>query len=166
MAEPAHAAEDRDLRPGRPVIIPAHRALRRTRPRKSSSARSAWLSRRLRDRGAARGWPRDAWRQAETGKGELLAAGSPSALWGIMDQVVGRVRSVVAGLEHETTRSRPPCSRRGRDPERGASYSLRNEATTSTARAPAARRTAIVERAAHKSATLFPRRPGPPDAER
>ncbi|MGH3173743.1 MAG: CorA family divalent cation transporter, partial [Streptosporangiaceae bacterium] len=59
---------------------------------------------------------------------ELLAAGSSSALWAIMDQVVDGYAPVVAGLEHDIDQIEGTVFSGGVAPTERI-YSLRNEAT-------------------------------------
>ena len=59
---------------------------------------------------------------------ELLAAGSSSALWAIMDQVVDGYAPVVAGLEHDIDEIEATVFTGGVAPTERI-YSLRNEAT-------------------------------------
>jgi magnesium transporter len=81
---------------------------------------------------------------------ELLAAGSSSALWAIMDQVVDGYAPVVAGLEHDIDQIEATVFSGAVAPTERI-YSLRNEATDFyRAVHPLLAVTAIVERAAHK----------------
>jgi magnesium transporter len=81
---------------------------------------------------------------------ELLAAGSSSALWAIMDQVVDGYAPVVAGLEHDIDQIEGTVFSGGVAPTERI-YSLRNEATDFyRAVHPLLAVTAIVERAAPK----------------
>jgi magnesium transporter len=81
---------------------------------------------------------------------ELLAAGSSSALWAIMDQVVDGYAPVVAGLEHDIDQIEATVFTGAVAPTERI-YSLRNEATDFyRAVHPLLVVTAIVERAAHK----------------
>ena len=81
---------------------------------------------------------------------ELLAAGSTSALWAILDQVVDDYAPVVAGLEHDIDQIEGTVFSGGVAPTERI-YSLRNEATDFyRAVHPLLAVTAIVERAAPK----------------
>jgi magnesium transporter len=81
---------------------------------------------------------------------ELLAAGSSSALWAIMDQVVDGYAPVVAGLEHDIDQIEATVFSGAVAPTERI-YSLRNEATDFyRAVHPLLAVTGIVERAAHK----------------
>jgi magnesium transporter len=81
---------------------------------------------------------------------ELLAAGSSSALWAIMDQVVDGYAPVVAGLEHDIDQIEATVFSGAVAPTERI-YSLRNEATDFyRAVHPLLAVTAIVERAANK----------------
>jgi magnesium transporter len=81
---------------------------------------------------------------------ELLAAGSSSALWAIMDQVVDGYAPVVAGLEHDIDQIEATVFSGAVAPTERI-YSLRNEATDFyRAVHPLLAVTAIVERAAQK----------------
>jgi magnesium transporter len=81
---------------------------------------------------------------------ELLAAGSSSALWAIMDQVVDGYLPVVAGLEHDIDQVEATVFSGSVAPTERI-YSLRNEATDFyRAVHPLLAVTAIIERAAHK----------------
>ena len=81
---------------------------------------------------------------------ELLAAGSSSALWAIMDQVVDGYAPVVAGLEHDIDQIEGTVFSGGVAPTERI-YSLRNEATDFyRAVHPLLAVTAIIERAAPK----------------
>ena len=81
---------------------------------------------------------------------ELLAAGSSSALWAIMDQVVDGYAPVVAGLEHDIDQIEATVFTGAVAPTERI-YSLRNEATDFyRAVHPLLAVTAIVERAAQK----------------
>ncbi len=81
---------------------------------------------------------------------ELLAAGSSSALWVIMDQVVDGYAPVVAGLEHDIDQIEATVFSGAVAPTERI-YSLRNEATDFyRAVHPLLAVTAIVERGAHK----------------
>ena len=81
---------------------------------------------------------------------ELLAAGSSSALWAIMDQVVDGYAPVVAGLGHDIDEIEATVFTGGVAPTERI-YSLRNEATDFyRAVHPLLAVTAIVERATHK----------------
>jgi len=81
---------------------------------------------------------------------ELLAAGSSSALWAIMDQVVDGYAPVVAGLEHDIDQIEATVFTGGVAPTERI-YSLRNEATDFyRAVHPLLAVTAIIERAAPK----------------
>jgi magnesium transporter len=81
---------------------------------------------------------------------ELLAAGSSSALWAIMDQVVDGYAPVVAGLEYDIDQIEATVFSGAVAPTERI-YSLRNEATDFyRAVHPLLAVTAIVERAAQK----------------
>src|SRR5512133_2308241 len=81
---------------------------------------------------------------------ELLAAGSSSALWAIMDQVVDGYAPVVAGLEHDIDQIEATVFSGAVAPTERI-YSLRNEATDFyRAVHPLLAVTAIVERGAQK----------------
>ena len=81
---------------------------------------------------------------------ELLAVGSSSALWAIMDQVVDGYAPVVAGLEHDIDQIEATVFSGAIAPTERI-YSLRNEATDFyRAVHPLLAVTAIIERAAHK----------------
>jgi magnesium transporter len=81
---------------------------------------------------------------------ELLAAGSSSALWAIMDQVVDGYAPVVAGLEHDIDQIEATVFTGAVAPTERI-YSLRNEATDFyRAVHPLLAVTAIIERAAPK----------------
>jgi magnesium transporter len=81
---------------------------------------------------------------------ELLAAGSSSALWAIMDQVVDGYAPVVAGLEHDIDQIEATVFTGAIAPTERI-YSLRNEATDFyRAVHPLLAVTAIIERAAPK----------------
>jgi magnesium transporter len=81
---------------------------------------------------------------------ELLAAGSSSALWAIMDQVVDGYAPVVAGLEHDIDQIEATVFSGAVAPTERI-YSLRNEATDFyRAVHPLLAVTSIIERAAHK----------------
>ena len=81
---------------------------------------------------------------------ELLAAGSSSALWAIMDQVVDGYAPVVAGLEHDIDQIEATVFSGAVAPTERI-YSLRNEATDFyRAVHPLLAVMGIVERAAHK----------------
>src|SRR5690242_7108820 len=81
---------------------------------------------------------------------ELLAAGSSSALWAIMDQVVEGYAPFVAGLEHDIDQIEATVFSGAVAPTERI-YSLRNEATDFyRAVHPLLAVTAIVERAASK----------------
>jgi magnesium transporter len=81
---------------------------------------------------------------------ELLAAGSSSALWAIMDQVVDGYAPVVAGLEHDIDQIEATVFSGGVAPTERI-YSLRNEATDFYRAAhPLLAVTSIVERGATK----------------
>ena len=81
---------------------------------------------------------------------ELLAAGSSSALWAIMDQVVDGYAPVVAGLEHDIDQIEATVFSGAVAPTERI-YSLRNEATDFyRAVHPLLTVTGIIERAAHK----------------
>jgi magnesium transporter len=81
---------------------------------------------------------------------ELLAAGSSSVLWAIMDQVVDGYAPVVAGLEHDIDQIEATVFTGAVAPTERI-YSLRNEATDFyRAVHPLLAVTAIVERAAPK----------------
>jgi len=81
---------------------------------------------------------------------ELLAAGSSSALWAIMDQVVDGYAPVVAGLEHDIDQIEATVFSGAVAPTERI-YSLRNEATDFyRAVHPLLAVTAIVERSAQK----------------
>ena len=81
---------------------------------------------------------------------ELLAAGSSSALWAIMDQVVDGYAPVVAGLEHDIDEIEATVFTGGDAPTERI-YSLRNEATDFyRAVHPLLAVTAIIERRAPK----------------
>jgi len=81
---------------------------------------------------------------------ELLAAGSSSALWAIMDQVVDGYAPVVAGLEHDIDQIEATVFS-GAVAATERIYSLRNEATDFyRAVHPLLAVTAIVERSAQK----------------
>ena len=81
---------------------------------------------------------------------ELLAAGSSSALWAIMDQVVDGYAPVIAGLEHDIDQIEATVFSGAVAPTERI-YSLRNEATDFyRAVHPLLAVTSIVERAAHK----------------
>jgi magnesium transporter len=81
---------------------------------------------------------------------ELLAAGSASALWAIMDQVVDGYAPVIAGLEHDIDQIEATVFTGAVAPTERI-YSLRNEATDFyRAVHPLLVVTAIVERGAHK----------------
>jgi magnesium transporter len=92
---------------------------------------------------------RDARQRLEQ-RPELLAAGSSSALWAIMDQVVDGYAPVVAGLEHDIDQIEATVFSGAVAPTERI-YSLRNEATDFyRAVHPLLAVTAIVERGAHK----------------
>src|SRR6059058_1357819 len=81
---------------------------------------------------------------------ELLAAGSSSALWAILDQVVDGYAPVVAGLEHDIDQIEATVFSGTVAPTERI-YSLRNEATDFyRAVHPLLAVTSIVERAAQK----------------
>jgi magnesium transporter len=81
---------------------------------------------------------------------ELLAAGSSSALWAIMDQVVDGYAPVVAGLEHDIDQIEATVFTGAIAPTERI-YSLRNEATDFyRAVHPLLAVTAIIERSAPK----------------
>jgi magnesium transporter len=81
---------------------------------------------------------------------ELLAAGSSSALWAIMDQVVDGYAPVVAGLEHDIDQIEATVFSGAVAPTERI-YSLRNEATDFyRAVHPLLAVTAIIERGAQK----------------
>src|SRR4249919_3148751 len=81
---------------------------------------------------------------------ELLAAGSSSALWAILDQVVDGYAPVVAGLEHDIDQIEATVFSGAVAPTERI-YSLRNEATDFyRAVHPLLAVTAIIERAAQK----------------
>jgi len=81
---------------------------------------------------------------------ELLAAGSSSALWAIMDQVVDGYAPVVAGLEHDIDQIEATVFSGTVAPTERI-YSLRNEATDFyRAVHPLLAVAGIIERAAHK----------------
>jgi magnesium transporter len=81
---------------------------------------------------------------------ELLAAGSSSALWAIMDQVVDGYAPVVAGLEHDIDQIEATVFSGAVAPTERI-YSLRNEATDFyRAVHPLLAVTGIIERAASK----------------
>jgi magnesium transporter len=81
---------------------------------------------------------------------ELLAAGSSSALWAIMDQVVDGYAPVIAGLEHDIDQIEATVFTGAIAPTERI-YSLRNEATDFyRAVHPLLAVTAIIERAAPK----------------
>src|SRR5690349_4943868 len=81
---------------------------------------------------------------------ELLAAGSSSALWAIMDQVVDGYAPVVAGLEHDIDQIEATVFSGAVAPTERI-YSLRNEATDFyRAVHPLLAVAGIIERAAHK----------------
>src|ERR1700748_308871 len=81
---------------------------------------------------------------------ELLAAGSSSALWAIMDQVVDGYAPVVAGLEHDIDQIEATVFSGAIAPTE-RSYSLRSDATDfSRAVPPLLAVTSTLERAAHK----------------
>jgi magnesium transporter len=81
---------------------------------------------------------------------ELLAAGSSSVLWAIMDQVVDGYAPVVAGLEHDIDQIEATVFTGAAAPTERI-YSLRNEATDFyRAVHPLLAVTAIIERAAQK----------------
>ena len=81
---------------------------------------------------------------------ELLAAGSSSALWAIMDHVVDGYSPVVAGLEHDIDQIEATVFTGAVAPTERI-YSLRNEATDFyRAVHPLLAVTSIIERAAHK----------------
>jgi magnesium transporter len=81
---------------------------------------------------------------------ELLAAGSSSALWAIMDQVVDGYAPVVAGLEHDIDQIEATVFSGAVAPTERI-YSLRNEATDFyRAVHPLLAVTAIIERGAPK----------------
>jgi magnesium transporter len=81
---------------------------------------------------------------------ELLAAGSSSVLWAIMDQVVDGYAPVVAGLEHDIDQIEATVFTGAAAPTERI-YSLRNEATDFyRAVHPLLAVTAIIERAAPK----------------
>ena len=81
---------------------------------------------------------------------ELLAAGSSSALWAIMDQVVDGYAPVVAGLEHDIDQIEATVFSGAVAPTERI-YSLRSEATDFyRAVHPLLAVTGVVERAAHK----------------
>jgi magnesium transporter len=81
---------------------------------------------------------------------ELLAAGSSSALWAIMDQVVDGYAPVIAGLEHDIDQIEATVFTGAVAPTERI-YSLRNEATDFyRAVHPLLAVTAIIERAAPK----------------
>ena len=81
---------------------------------------------------------------------ELLAAGSSSALWAIMDQVVDGYAPVIAGLEHDIDQIEATVFS-GAVAATERIYSLRSEATDFyRAVHPLLAVTGIVERAAHK----------------
>jgi magnesium transporter len=81
---------------------------------------------------------------------ELLAAGSSSALWAILDQVVDGYAPVVAGLEHDIDQIEATVFTGAIAPTERI-YSLRNEATDFyRAVHPLLAVTAIIERAAPK----------------
>ena len=92
---------------------------------------------------------RDARQRLEQ-RPELLAAGSSSALWAIMDQVVDGYAPVVAGLEHDIDQIEATVFSGSVAPTERI-YSLRNEATDFyRAVHPLLAVTAIAERAAQK----------------
>ena len=81
---------------------------------------------------------------------ELLAAGSSSALWAIMDQVVDGYAPVVAGLEHDIDQIEATVFSGAVAPTERI-YSLRSEATDFyRAVHPLLTVTGMVERSAHK----------------
>src|SRR5689334_2537585 len=81
---------------------------------------------------------------------ELLAAGSSSALWAIMDQVVDGYAPVIAGLEHDIDQIEATVFSGAVAPTERI-YSLRSEATDFyRAVHPLLAVTSTVERAAHK----------------
>ena len=87
---------------------------------------------------------------------ELLAAGSSSALWAIMDQVVDGYAPVVAGLEHDIDQIEATVFSGAVAPTERI-YSLRREATDFyRAVHPLLAVTAIVERAAQQEAATLP----------
>jgi magnesium transporter len=81
---------------------------------------------------------------------ELLAAGSSSALWAIMDQVVDGYAPVIAGLEHDIDQIEATVFSGAIAPTERI-YSLRSEATDFyRAVHPLLAVTSAIERAAHK----------------
>ena len=163
-AEPAHAAEDRELRPGRAAGHPAHGALRRRR-RGSRVRRDQRVPLAdLRDRGAAGGGERAARGQAAAGAA-AGAAGGGQLIRALGDHGSGggRVRS---GRRRARARHRPDRGhrvlRRGRA-DRADLLAAQRGHRLLPSRPPAARGDGHRRaRRPQEAAALLPRRPGPP----
>ena len=129
-ADVPHAAQGRALRRRRRSWYPAHRPLRRRRPRRSTSARSACSSSPtfvITVRQGVASELRGARARLEQ-RPELLDIGSAAVLWAILDQVVDGYAPVVAELERDIDQIEATVFSGAVAPTERI-YSLRREAT-------------------------------------